>query len=118
MLLSNNVFGKYLQHPESLFSFTWILSFMSYINIACMICIQLMKKVTNIKNGKPLVIPIAIIIFFLALIPKKLVYAHSFEDTLYKFIGIPVLFIILPLILIFANRKYEKIHKNDYDVPK
>lgn len=116
MLLSNNVFGKYLQHPESLFSFTWVLSFMSYINIACMLCIQLVKKVTNIKNGKPLIIPISLIIFALALLPKNLVYAHQIEYSLYTFVSIPLLFIILPAILIFANRKYKKIHRNNYDV--
>lgn len=117
MLLSNNVFGKYLQHPESLFSFTWILSFMSYINIACMLCIRLIKKITNIKNGKPLVIPVSLIIFLLALIPKNLVYAHQWEDAIYKFVGIPALFLIFPTILVLANKKYKKIHKNDFDVP-
>ena len=81
-----------------------------------MLCIQLVKKVTNIKNGKPLIIPISLIIFALALLPKNLVYAHQIEYSLYTFVSIPLLFIILPAILIFANRKYKKIHRNNYDV--
>lgn len=66
------------------------------------------KKVTNVKNGKPLIIPISLIIFALALLPKNLVYAHQIEYSLYTFVSIPLLFIILPAILIFANRKYKK----------
>lgn len=82
-----------------------------------MLCIQLIKKITNIKNGKPLVIPVSLIIFLLALIPKNLVYAHQWEDAIYKFVGIPALFLIFPTILVLANKKYKKIHKNDFDVP-
>lgn len=108
MLLANNEFGKYLQHPESLFVFTWILSFMSYLNIACMMLVQILKKLTNVKNGKPFVIPLCIIILLITLIPKNIMQAREIGTFLSKYICTPLIFIILPIILIFANLKYKR----------
>lgn len=112
MLLANNEFGKYLQHPESLFVFTWILSFMSYLNIACMMLVQILKKLTNVKNGKPFVIPLCIIILLITLIPKNIMQAREIGTFLSKYICTPLIFIILPIILIFANLKYKRNKSN------
>lgn len=116
MLLSNNEFGKYLQHPESLFVFTWILSFMSYLNIVCMILVQILKKLTKVKNGKPFVIPICIIIFLITLIPRNIMQVREIGIFLSKYICTPFIFVILPIILIFANLKYKKHNKDTLDV--
>lgn len=116
MLLSNNEFGKYLQHPESLFAFTWILSFMSYLNICCMLLTVILKKFINVKNEKPFIISICLIIFIIAIIPRSIMQAREIENTIYKFIALPLLFIVLPIILFFANKKYKKLHKNNYDI--
>ncbi len=116
LLISNNQFGKYFQHPESFFAFTWILSIMTYLNFSCMLLLQIIKKLTNIKNEKPLLIPLAIIFFVIAIIPKNIMQARQWGLFVYKFIAGPLFFILLPIILIFANLKYKKLHKNDYDV--
>ena len=42
--------------------------------------------------------------------------AREIENTIYKFIALPLLFIVLPIILFFANKKYKKLHKNNYDI--
>lgn len=117
MLLSNNEFGKYFQHPESVFVFTWILSFMTYINVFCMFLVNILKKLTNVKNGKPFVIPICIIILIIAILPANIMQSRDFGTFISKYIATPLTFIILPIILIIANFKYKKLHKNDYDVP-
>lgn len=111
-LLSNNEFGKYFQHPESLFVFTWILSFMSYANVSCMLLLRILKKLTNVKNGKPFIFPICIIIIALALLPRNMIQAREFGNYLSKFFATPITFIVFPLILIFANLKYKKLNGN------
>lgn len=108
MLLSNNEFGKYLQHPESLFAFTWILSFMSYLNVSCMLLIIILKKITNIQNERVFVLPVCIAIFIIALIPANIMQARTIEPIIYKYVAIPLLFIILPVILLLANSKHKK----------
>lgn len=111
-LLSNNEFGKYFQHPESLFVFTWILSFMSYINISCMLLIQISKKLTNVKNGKPFIFPICIMIIILTLLPRNIIQAREFGNFLSKYFGTPLTFIVFPIIMMLANFKHKKLNGN------
>lgn len=113
LLLSNTEFGKYLQHPKSIFVFTWILSFMTYLNVCCMFIVQFLKKLTSVKNGKPFVIPVSIVIFILALLPNSLMEVQEFGAFLYKYAVIPILYILFPIILFLANAKYKKSNKNN-----
>ena len=108
MLLSNNEFGKYLQHPESLFAFTWILSFMSYFNIGLMTSSLVCQKVTNVKNSTPFIIPICIISLIIALIPNSIMQTLAINDFISKYIGTPLTFIVFPIILMIANLKLKK----------
>lgn len=116
LIISNNEFGKFFQHPESLFVFTWILSFMTYLNIICMFILRLIKKLTNVQNEKPFTIPVAVLVFIIAMLPKNIMQARNLGEFGYKYIAAPVVFIIFPIILILANLKYKKINKDKYDV--
>lgn len=107
-LLSNNEFGKYFQHPESLFIFTWILSFMSYFNIGLMTSSLVCQKVTNVKNSTPFIIPICIISLIIALIPNSIMQTLAINDFISKYIGTPLTFIVFPIILMIANLKLKK----------
>lgn len=113
MLLSNNEFGKYFQHPESLFVFTWSLSFMSYVNVCCMFIVNVLKKLTNAKNERPFIVPVAIIILIVALLPKSIMQIRDFGDFTSIYFGTPLTFIALPMILILANIKHKRLHKNN-----
>lgn len=109
MLLSNNEFGRYLQHPESIFLFTWILSFMSYLNISCMFIVYILKKLTKVKNAKPFSIAIGVVFFIIALIPKSILQTRDTGTFLSKYVSIPITFIIFPIILVLANLKLKKM---------
>lgn len=110
-LLSNNAFGQYFQHPESLFAFTWILSFMSYLNITCMLLVNIAKKLTNVSNVKPFVIPVVIIVILVTLIPKNIISLREIAPFVSKYIGIPIIFMLFPLILLFANIKHKRLNR-------
>lgn len=113
MLLSNNELGKYLQHPESLFLFTWVLSFMSYLNVICMLLIYILKKLTHVKNEKPFIIIISLIILMLSLIPKNIMEVRELGKSLLKYAASPAIFLVFPIILILANLKQKKLKKYD-----
>lgn len=115
MLLSNNVFGRYLQHPESVFVFTWILGFMTYVNICCMLLVGILKKLTNVKNSKPFVIPVCIIILIVAMLPNSIMQLREIGSSVSKYFATPLTFIVLPIILVFANSKHKKLHKNNME---
>lgn len=113
-LIANNYYSDYLQHPEPLFVFTWILSIISYSNIILMLIIRFLKKITTISNPNAFIFPICIIIFIVALVPKNLLSTHTMENFLYDYIFLPIIFIIFPLILIIGNIKLKK-KMNNYE---
>ena len=107
-LISNNKLGNFIQHPESLFVFTWMLSLLSYLNIAVMFIIRFSKKISGLNNSNLFTIPLCIIIYIIALIPKNLSETHNIEIFLYRYMLFPLVFVIFPTILIIANIKYKK----------
>lgn len=109
-VIANNEFGSFVQHPESLFVFTWILSTMTYSNLAVLFIVRFSKKLLNVKASKFLIIITSIALFVLAIIPQNIFQVRDFEETMYKFLTIPLTFIIFPLILLFANLKFAKTH--------
>lgn len=111
-ILSNNEFGKYLQHPESLFVFTWIMSFMTYLNMVCMVLVQICKKLTNVKNGQPFIFVITLVIFIISLIPQSTMAVRDFGTNISLYFAIPLVFVFLPVVLILANIKHKKLNKS------
>lgn len=110
-LIANNKFGNFIQHPESLFVFTWILSILSYLDVIVMLSIRYLRKITGLKNSKLFIIPVCAMIFIVSLIPKNLTDTHNAEKFLYNYLLFPIVFIILPTILVIANIKYSKKNK-------
>lgn len=108
LLISNNQFGEYFQHPESLFILAWILSFMAYLNITFMFILKILKKLTGVKNSKPFVFPICIIVFVLAILPKSLMEIRNLNILISKYIAGPCIFILFPLLLLLANLKKRR----------
>lgn len=111
-LLATNEFGRYFNHPESVFVLTWTLSFMTYVNVVCMLSVNILQKLSNVKNGKPFVIPICIIILGIAMIPESIMKVRSLNEFMLQYFATPLVFILLPVILVIANLKYKKSHKN------
>ena len=74
-----------------------------------MLLIRILKKLTNVKNGKPFIFPICVIIIILTLLPRNMIQAREFGDYLSKYIATPITFIVFPLIMMFANLKHKKL---------
>lgn len=111
-LITNNEFGTFLQHPESLFVFTWILSIMTYLNLTVLFIIRFSQKLINVKSSKLLILITCIIIFIIALLPQNILQVRDFENIIYKYLTTPLIFIIFPIILIIANIKFKKTHNS------
>lgn len=109
-IISKNNFGNFIQHPESLFMFTWILSIMTYINVIAMFAVRFSNKIFKVKNSNVFVLPVCIIILVIALIPTNILEAYSVERMLYSYLAFPLTFVAFPIIMIMANIKYEHSH--------
>ena len=53
-IIVNSRLSAFLERPEIIFIFIWTLALMSFISIAVMFCLNIFKKLSNMKNAKSL----------------------------------------------------------------
>lgn len=108
LLIRGTDFGRFLQRPDSLFIFGWILSLMSYLGIVIFFILHVLKKITKIQDTKPIIYLIATLIFIFALFPKNMVEIRFIQDIIFKYFTIILVFVISFAILLFAYIKQKK----------
>ena len=107
-MIAYNKLGSFIQHPESIYIFTWILSLISYLNIVIMLSIYLLKKITGFNKKKSYIVPICVFILIISFIPQNIIETHYLEEIIDKYISFPLTFIIFPIILLIGNLKIKK----------
>lgn len=108
LIIRSTQIGKFLQRPESLFMFFWILSLMTYISVCIMLCCTIFKKIANTRKANPLTYFFASILFSLALAPENISQVKFIEDVIYKYFSLILIFLLSSGILILANIKYRR----------
>lgn len=101
-------FGTFFQRLESLLLLIWIVTFISYLSIACKFSVNIFKKLTNIQNGKPLINIFGLLILGISLIPKDLAIYNFFETHIYNLLVLGIVLVLGIGILILANIKKGK----------
>lgn len=104
-------FGTFFQRLDSIFLLIWILSFICYLSIISNFCINIFKKITNIKDTKLIVFPIALLLFSVSLIPSEISDSNFMGSTIYKYIFFILVIFISISILVLANLKSKKISR-------
>lgn len=104
----NIEFGSFFQRLESVFLLIWIIVFASYIAIAMNFCMQLFKKIANLKDIKPLAYPFGLLFLGIALFPKNYSISNFFATDIYPSLILCVVFIINISVLIISNIKKQK----------
>ena len=98
-------YGRFFQRVEAIFVLTWATSALLYLGGGFFYIIYIFKKTFNLQYHKPLIIPFAILIFTLSLIPPSLMSAVRIETEVFRSIALIVSFIIPLILLTFANIK-------------
>ena len=101
-------FGTFFQRLDSLFLLIWTLSFVCYLSIVSKFSIYIFKKVTNIKEIKPIVYPLSLIMIAIALIPKNYAVSKFYETEIYPYLVIGLVFFLSLFILLLAYFKKRK----------
>lgn len=105
-------FGTFLQRMDSFFMLIWIMAFLSYLAIICKFCIGIFQKITNVKNSKPIITIFGFLILGISLLPKNLSITNFFENNIYHYLSLGIVFILSIGILIIANIKKRSEKKN------
>lgn len=101
-------FGTFFQRLESVFLLIWMLAFACYLGIVSKFIIYIFKKITNIKDFKPIIYPVGMLILAIALFPKNYAIAKFYETNIYPYLMIGIVCIASILILLFAYLKKQK----------
>ena len=101
-------FGDFFQRLESFFLFIWILVLTSFLTINIRLSMEIMKKITNVKNVNTLVYSFGLIVFSIAMFPKDYATSKILESTIYSYWTFGISFALGIGILILANFKKNK----------
>lgn len=105
-------FGTFFQRLDSVFLLIWIITFFCYLGVVNTFCINIYKKITNIKEHKLICYPFSLLLLALSLIPKNESLTYFLEDTIYRYVFLFFSVGICTCILIFAYiKKISKIQK-------
>lgn len=96
-------YGRFFERVESVFVLIWSLAALSYLSVGTFFLVYIIKRTFGLQYYRPLVLPIAIIIFTLCLIPQSLLAAVDLEMSVFRKYGWIVTFGIPLVVLILAK---------------
>jgi spore germination protein (amino acid permease) len=100
-------YGRFFQRIESIFLLIWVSSSLLYLSVILFFISYTFKKTFKIEYNKPLLIPFAIVIMSLSLLPPNLISAIKLEGIYNSFSGAITIALSL-LILIGAVIKKDR----------
>ena len=101
-------FGSFFQRLESILLLIWIIGMACYFSITLHITMNIFKKITNIRDSKPLIVSFALLMLSISLLPPNYAISKYLETTIYPYIVIGIGFILSTSILILAYFKKRK----------
>lgn len=110
-IIVNSKFSGFLERPEIIFIFIWTLALMSFISIAIMFCLNILKKLTKVKEAKSLAAAVGTIIFIIALLINNVFTLQHVANAFYKYGSLILIFGIFTIVLIGANIKHRMLNK-------
>ena len=98
-------FGSFFQRLESILLLIWIIGMACYFSITLHITMNIFKKITNISDSKPLLVPFALLMLSISLLPSNYSISKYLETDIYPRIVIWIGLVLSTLILILAYFK-------------
>jgi spore germination protein (amino acid permease) len=96
-------FGRFFERIESIFILMWTLSAFAYLSSGLFLLLYMIKKTFRLEYYRPLILPIATIMYTLCFVPPSLMYAVTLEGSLVRRNAWIVTFLIPLLVLIVAR---------------
>lgn len=98
-------FGQFFQRSDAIFMFVWIFSFLSYLSVIGIYISRIGINTFGITQNSISPYFYAIMIFIISLIPQNAYQIAFWEDIIYKYLAIFVVFIFSFTILILGFLK-------------
>ena len=89
-----------------------------YLAIVAKISLSIFKKITNIRDEKPVIFVFGLLIFAISLLPKNYAVSKFIEDYIYHYMVIIVSIVLGVSLLVLAYFKKRKKKELKADVQK
>lgn len=96
-------YGRFFQRLESIFLLIWAASAQLYLAIGFFFILSIFRKTFKLKYYKPLILPFAVIVFTLSLIPQNLMTVIFLETNFFRNLAWSVVFVLTILLLLTAR---------------
>lgn len=110
LLTRSGEIGEFVESPEVLLLFIWILSLISLLSTTILSVKYLIRKTFNLPDTTDLVPLISNSIFLIAIIPNSISQIKYIEISIMKYFSIILIFIISGLIIFLGNQKYKRLN--------
>jgi spore germination protein (amino acid permease) len=111
-MIRNISIGQFIEHMESVFLAMWLMINMAKGSLTMYACCVGFQSWFRLPSYKPLMLPLSVIIYFLALLPQNLLQAvfrfEQFKAATYPYYG----FGMILFLLLFAKFKSTERSKN------
>jgi spore germination protein (amino acid permease) len=104
-------YGRFFQRIESIFVIIWAAAALLYVMVGFYLALYSFKKAFKLEYIRPLILPFAVIVFSLSMLPRNLISAVKLETGYARFWAWAVTFgmtILLPLIARFIKKKDKR----------
>lgn len=106
-------YGRFFQRIESLFFFIWGSSALLYLSTVMFFILFVIKKTFRLKYYRPLIFPVAILLFTMSFFPPNLMTALIAELTIIRRYSWIVTFGIITIVLTIAKMRKKRSERND-----
>lgn len=103
-------YGRFFQRVESVFVFIWGTAALIYLSAGFFFIVHIFKITFRLKYYKPLIIPFAILVFNISLLPSSLMQSIELENDYFRNYIWIVTFLLPLIVLIFARARQRKVN--------
>jgi spore germination protein (amino acid permease) len=96
-------YGRFFQRIESIFVLAWTLVAYMYLSIGFFFIVYIFKKTFKLQYLRPLILPFAVLIFTLSLMPQNLMISIDLETMYFRSAAWLVTFGVTIILLIIAR---------------
>lgn len=104
-------FGRIMPRTDALFMFIWIFTFISYLSVIISYIVKFSKESISLKSPSIVTYLSALAIFIVALLPQNSMQIHFFQNAVYKYLSIAVVFVLNFVILLIGYIKKRRLHE-------
>ncbi|MCX7923321.1 MAG: spore germination protein [Clostridia bacterium] len=100
-------YGRFFQRIESVFVLIWAASALIYLSSVFYFIVYVFKKTFKLEYYKPLILPFAILIFNISLIPPNLVTAVELESK-YIRTYVWIISFVIPIVILVTAKYFKR----------